>query len=264
MSARDFRGGGLVSAWKALDDELDRWQQSESVATFWWRDDDAEAVTPALARLLGLSAAHLVPLGLAVIPAKAGKALMASVSACPATNVLQHGFAHANHAPSNEKKAEFGAHRPVDAMCAELKSGAERLEAIFDVRFLPVLVPPWNRVSQSLVPKLASTGLIGLSTFAPRQTASPAPRLKQINAHVDLIDWRGGRIFKGATRIAEEIAAHLSARRRSMVDSREPTGILSHHLVHDEGCWEFLEQLFARLRARENVRWLTPGEALDS
>lgn len=253
-----------MSAWRALDDELDRWSEAGNVATFWWRDDDAETPTPALSRLLELSEARAVPLGLAVIPANADKSLLAALRSSPLTDVLQHGFAHANHAPSTEKKAEYGAHRPVGVMRNELERGAGRLEAVFGHRFLPLLVPPWNRISQSLVSKLPSTGLIGLSTFAPRRFASPEPGLKQVNTHVDLIDWRGGRVFKGAMPVAKEIAAHLSARRRSRVDVHEPTGILSHHLVHDEGCWQYLEQLLGRVRARENARWLTPREALDS
>lgn len=253
-----------MNEWDALDAELDRWTSAGSVATFWWRDDDAQAPTPALSRLLELSESHRVPLGLAVIPATAGAALSGALSPNAMTDVLQHGFAHANHAPSNEKKAEHGAHRPVSVMIAEIGDGTRRLRAVFDGRFLPLLVPPWNRVSESLVPMLPSLGLIGLSAFAPRSSASPAPGLKQVNTHVDLIDWRGGRGFKGAARIAEEIAAHLSSRRRSEVDAREPTGILSHHLAHDEGCWKFLEQLFTHTRAGENVRWLTPREALET
>ncbi len=85
-----------------------------------------------------------------------------------------------------------------------------------------------------------------------------------MNTHADLIDWRSGRVFKGTVRVAREIAAHLSARRIGQVDPNEPSGILSHHQVHDPDCWRFLEQLFTRTRARENVRWLSAEEALDT
>lgn len=251
-----------MNEWDALDAELDRWRRAGKVATFWWRDDDARVPTPALGRLLELSQSHLVPLGLAVIPATADAALAEALALNEMTQALQHGFAHANHAPSLEKKAEFGAHRPISAMTAEIADGTRRLRDMFDDRFLPLLVPPWNRISESLVPMLPSLGLVGLSAFAPRSSPSPAPGLKQANTHVDLIDWRRGRSFKGAPRIAAEIVAHLSSRRTSEVDASEPTGILSHHLIHDENCWKFLEQLFTRTQAGENVRWLTPGEAL--
>lgn len=253
-----------MNEWDPLDAELDRWASAGSIATFWWRDDDAEEPTAALSKLLELSESHAVPLGLAVIPATVSANLPDQLTLAATTRVLQHGFAHANHAPANEKAAEYGTHRPLSTMALELADGATRLRTLFHERFLPLLVPPWNRVAESLVPMLPSLGLVGLSTFAARPTGSPAPGLKQVNTHVDLIDWRHGRGFRGTAWLVEEITAHLSARRREEVDAREPTGILSHHLAHDEGCWKFLDQLFTRTAERENVRWLTPGEALET
>ncbi len=253
-----------MSAWDALDAELDRWALAGRTATFWWRDDDAGAFSPALSTLLELSVAHAVPLNLAVIPAKAEPSLLQELDPESSPLVLQHGFAHANHAPRGEKKAEYGEHRPPAAMAEEIVAGLERLEAMYPQRFLPLFVPPWNRISKPLVAQLRSLGCIGLSTYAPRRSALVAPGLKQVNAHVDLLDWRGGRRFKGTARVAGEIAAHLSARRTGEADSEEPSGILSHHQVHDPGCWRFLEQLFAGTRARENVRWLSAEEALET
>lgn len=253
-----------MNEWDGLDAELDEWARAGSVATLWWRDDDAERPTEALSKLLELSESHAVPLGLAVIPAKVSAKLPQRLARYAMTRVLQHGFAHANHAPPNEKAAEYGAHRPLSAMALEIAGGATCLRTLFDQRFLPVLVPPWNRVAESLVPMLPSLGLSGLSTFAARPKGSPAPGVKQVNTHVDIIDWRRGRGFKGTAWLVGEIAAHLSARRSEDVDAREPTGILSHHLTHDEGCWKFLEQLFTRTAKRENVQWLTPGEALET
>jgi hypothetical protein len=253
-----------MSDWNALDAELDCWSRAGRVATFWWRDDDACEPTPALSRLIALSDRYRVAIGLAVIPAKAGDALRDALTPYPAANVLQHGFAHLNHAPSNEKSAEYGAHRAVRIMSAELNDGLMRLQGMFEKRCLPLLVPPWNRISESLIPVLPSLGFRGLSAFSPRCSSSPAPGLRQVNTHADLIDWRSSRSFKGTARLAAEISAHLSARRRKEVDAGEPTGILSHHLVHDDDCWRFLQQLFARTRARENVQWLTAAEALES
>lgn len=253
-----------MSDWAPLDAELDRWAESHRPATFWWRDDDAESATPALSRLLELSRTHAVPLGLAVIAARADPALLTGAGPVAGTVVLQHGFAHANHAPAGEKKAEFGPHRPLEVMKNEIANGAVRLSEAFGQRYLPLFVPPWNRITPDLLPLLPTLGMAGLSTFAPRPARSPAPGLKQLNTHIDLIDWRGTRAFKGTARLAEEIAAHLLARRHSRCDPDEPSGILSHHAVHDEGCWNFLQRLFARTVGRNNVRWLTPAQALES
>ena len=253
-----------MSDWDALDAELDLWQRAGSVATFWWRDDDAGAASPALSRLLRLSQEHGVPLSLAVIPATAEPSLLQDVAPDSGPAVLQHGFAHANHAPPDEKSAEYGDHRPVDIMQAEIHRGAARLRALFDQRFLPLFVPPWNRIAPGLAAGLPSLGMVGLSAYGPRPSASPVSGLRQVNTHADLIDWRGQRGFKGIAHVVADIAAHLCARRSLKVDANEPSGILSHHQDHDENCWRFLDQLFSRTSRRENVRWLSALEALDS
>ncbi|MEK9660397.1 MAG: hypothetical protein VW644_01455, partial [Alphaproteobacteria bacterium] len=40
--------------WDALAAELDVWAAAGRTATLWWRDDDADAASPALERLLAL------------------------------------------------------------------------------------------------------------------------------------------------------------------------------------------------------------------
>jgi hypothetical protein len=253
-----------MSEWDVLDAELEQWAAAHRVATLWWRDDDACTPSPGLTTLLRLSRSQAVPLGLAVIPATADPRLLDERAPESRLAVLQHGFAHINHARAEEKKAEFGASRPLSVMSDEIAEGAGRLRSLFGERFLRLFVPPWNRLGRKLVPVLPSLGFVGLSRFGPRPSALAAPGIKQVNTHVDLIDWIGGRGFKGTARVAEEIAAHLSARRRSEADPDEPTGILSHHLNHDEDCLQCLEALFRRTRGRENVRWMTPREALDT
>jgi len=253
-----------MSEWGVLDAELKHWTKANRVATLWWRDDDACTPTTELTRLLQLSQSQSVPLGLAVIPANAEPTLLDGLRPTARLAVLQHGFAHANHARADEKKTEYGASRPLSVMSDEIAEGAGRLRSLFGERFLRLFVPPWNRLWHELVPELPSLGFVGLSVFGPRPSALAAPGVKQVNTHVDLIDWTGGRGFKGTARVAEEIAAHLSARRRSAADPNEPTGILSHHRNHDEVCWRCLEALFTRTRGRENIRWVTPAEALES
>lgn len=239
---------------------MDRWGDAE--VTLWWRDDDAGAPTPALGRLLELSDASGVPVGLGVIPAVAGEALAAATRSRTGVRVLQHGFAHVNHAPQGEKNAEFGDHRPLTRMCEDIAAGTERLRTLFGDRLLPCFVPPWNRLAARLAPELPSLGIRTLSTFTPRSSRVAAPGLVQVNTHMDLIDWRGRRGFKGTRVLVDAIAAHLGARRRRQADADEPTGILSHHLQHDQACWVFLEQLFERTQQRGNVRWLSIDEAV--
>jgi len=90
--------------WKALARELDAWARAGRTATFWWRDDDAVAPTPALKRLLRLAGRHRTPIALAVIPRPAVKSLFDRLADHANVRVLQHGYEHANHAPAGAKK----------------------------------------------------------------------------------------------------------------------------------------------------------------
>lgn len=250
-----------MSHWAALQAELDRWRAEGRAATLWWRDDDAEQPSPELERLLTLARRWEVPLALAVVPARAGPELARRIGENGGVHVLQHGYAHCNHAPTGARACEFGADRPRAKVRAELAEGCARLQALIGMDALPVLVPPWNRIAVELLEELPPLGLAGLSTFRARASAEPVRGLRQTNCHVDLIDWRTQR-FVGEAKALGEFVAHLAARRASTVDATEPTGILTHHLVFDEGCWGFIEEFLRRTRSHPAVRWLNVAEVI--
>src|SRR5690606_37909844 len=138
---------GTEAAWQALGAELAAWQEAGRVAGIWWRDDDAVAPGAALDRLLDLATRHQAGLALAVIPAQAEPALARRLAEHPArTAVLQHGYAHTDHAPDGAKKCELVAPATRPAILEELARGRDRLGALFGDRLLPVMVPPWNRI----------------------------------------------------------------------------------------------------------------------
>ena len=250
-----------MSPWQRLSLELDGWQALGRAATLWWRDDDAVTATPALERLLGLQSDHGVPLALAVIPARAREALAGTLELYPRIAVLQHGYAHENHAGEGERAIELGGKRRPEGIVAELEKGWRRLSALFPGRLLPVIVPPWNRVSAELLPDLQALGFRALSRFSARPRREATVGLLHSNCHADLIDWRAGRRFRGEDRTLEQICAHLEARRTGRADAREVTGILSHHLVHDEDCWRFLDTLLRHCNRHPGARWLEPEQA---
>ena len=95
----------------------------ERPVPFFWRDDDAVTATRALDRLIGLAEAHAVPLLLAAIPAGLEPALGRRIEGAGGVSVAIHGLAHRNHAPAGEKPAEFGAHRPLEALRADAAAG---------------------------------------------------------------------------------------------------------------------------------------------
>ncbi len=241
------------AAWEALTRELDLWAAEGRTATFWWRDDDAVAPTPALSTLRACATAAGIPIALAVIPARATTELAAKLRNWPSATVLQHGLSHTNHETPPAKKIELGTARPLQHVIADLITGWNLLEP-FDP--LPVLVPPWNRISPGLTGRLPGLGYKGLSTFTPRARPHPAPGLLQVNTHVDIIDWRGGGAFVGTGPAITATVRHLSARRSGAADPDEPTGLLTHHLVHDAECERFLERFTAATSLHPAVRWL--------
>ena len=247
--------------WSDLRRELDTWHGEGRVASLWWRDDDAAAPAPALDRLSGIACEHEVTVGLAVVPAFAHPSLAPWIEAAR-VEVLQHGWAHRNHAPDGEKKSELGRHRAAGGVMAELRQGRGNLDRLARAWTRPVLVPPWNRIDPALIPALPDAGFHGLSAFGPRRAAMPAPGLKQTNCHVDVVDWRGGRGFVGEDRALAAMAGHLAARRTRAVDAAEPTGLLTHHQVHEESTWTFVARLVERTRNHPAARWLPPGEAI--
>jgi hypothetical protein len=251
-----------MTAWRDLTEELDRWSDQGLTATLWWRDDDAALPDPALDRLLGLcTSLGDAPLALAVIPKTVHEEAAGAILARQSATVIQHGYAHRNHAAEGERKTEFGESRDGHAALDELVLGRRRLEAMFTERFAPILAPPWNRLAGPLIAQLAGAGLSGLTRYGPRAHANPAAGLVQVNCHIDVIDWRGSRGFVGEERALGLAIDHLRARRTAAVDSAEPTGLMSHHLAHDEAAWRFIEDFIAATGRHGAARWLTVGDA---
>lgn len=250
----------MIPDWTPLDTELARWREQELTLPLWWRDDDAIATTPALTRLHDL-ARHLdMPVHLAVIPAGAEDTLISSIG----THLIPvvHGWAHENHARWYQKKAEFGEHRPRDQMQAETELGLCRLRALFGDALVPMFVPPWNRLDPNLLAALPRQGYRILSAFTPRDNASAAPGLAQINTHLDPINWRAGKALHDPDTLIAQVARQLTDRREGRADPEEPYGILTHHLVHDSAIWDFTEALLSRLLQGPSHVWTaTPKES---
>jgi hypothetical protein len=243
----------MNAAWQAFMDEIARWRDAGRKVEFWWRDDDAARPHPALARLLDLAGRARVPLAIAAIPLEADAAAFTGLGAEVA--LLQHGTDHRNRAAAAEKKTEFPPSASPDDAVARLVAARERLAGLAPERFVPVLAPPWNRIPAAFAPALAAAGYTGLSQFGARAAARPAQGLVQVNTHVDLIDWRGGRGFGGEAAVLAAAVRHLAAKRAGRADAGEATGWLSHHLVHDEPAWTFLERLFETLGPMPGIRW---------
>ncbi len=253
-----------TAEWPDLVAELDRWGEDGRVATLWWRDDDAVTATPQLDDLLRL--AGDVPVALAVIPALARSELAIAVHGTPGVSLLQHGWSHANRAMYG-KKSEYPEGRSASLVGAEIGAGRARLKALFGLRALPVLVPPWNRIAGEFVPLLVRNGIAGLSTMASSSGAAlppglVVPGLVVIDVHVDLVAWHEDRGFIGTGAALGSLVGHLRASRLGAADRVRPIGILTHHLIMDGATAAFLDRLIALVRGSAAARWASAGELL--
>ncbi|VBB69590.1 Mll3258 protein [invertebrate metagenome] len=240
--------------WSDLDREIACWGAQGRTVTLWWRDDDAAVPDSKLDRLLTIAAAADLPVALAVIPHSMSSSLAERLACADKACTLQHGFAHANHAAAGKPENEHGVERTLEERLEELADGRKRMEAL--PRFVPVLVPPWNRLPYDLLSHLPTIGLYGVSVWGPRLCTWPAPGVQQVDVHVDVMDWDTRR-FCGLNRGLTQLIGHLRARRLGSVDADEPTGVMTHHSFHDEAAWVFLTELLWRTRLHHGVRWLS-------
>jgi len=249
-----------MSGWDSLERELAVWREAGRRPTLWWRDDDATGDLPSLRRLLALRREGATPLALAVIPDAIEPSLAPLLAGEEGVALLQHGFAHRNHAAPGEKKRELGSERPLERVLAEIAAGFARGRAVFAQAWLPVLVPPWNRIAPEVASGLPALGLTGLSTHGRKP--SPPAGLTQVNSHLDILSWRPRAAFRGEETVLAELTAMLRARRlEDEPGEEEPLGLLTHHKQHDEGAWRFLFSLLSIASLQESVSW-KPAESL--
>jgi peptidoglycan/xylan/chitin deacetylase (PgdA/CDA1 family) len=231
---------------KTLDEVVEQGRR----VRLWLRDDDAVEPTEPLDRLLDMTSSRTIPLTLAVIPKDTGEALVRRLEDAPLASVALHGWSHQNHAPTGEKKQELGLHRPQQVVLAELKDGLDKLATLHPQRFIPMLVPPWNRLAPSLWSELPALGLTLLSVFGKEREESP---IALVNTHIDIMDWHG----TGGGRPADELFAELAGW-IARADTPPVIGVLTHHLVHDAAAWAFLGTLLAVTASHPACEWARP------
>jgi peptidoglycan/xylan/chitin deacetylase (PgdA/CDA1 family) len=234
----------VSKAWATLEEELAHWQEAGQKARLWLRDDDAIAPTPALDRLLAMSRAHQAPLLIAAIPMLAESALAERLAKAPKVFVAAHGIRHENHAPAGRKSEETPIERGEAAIMHALHEASARMMALFGAEAASLYVPPWNRLPREMAQWLPRAGFHWVSAFGPGQSLK-GPGLQQANAHVDLMDWRNGRVGRSEAWLAGALASALQEAR---ADNFQPVGVLTHHLVHDSQAWLTLDRLMDRAR----------------
>jgi len=254
----------ITNPWELLDAEFDAWQDAKQCASLWWRDDDAALPGPKLDKLVSVSAnAGLL---LAVIPQSCKQSLSSAFSKAPLLRIAQHGYAHINHAPRGQGLGawELGLHRGADVVLNELELGRSKLENYFGDVFVPVIVPPWNRIDSGLFDSIADRNYWAISTFGARDAQFLSDGLLAVNAHCDPIRWKTGAKFAGELKTISQLVDHLSAKRLGTVDANEPSGFLTHHIDLDANGWAFCERLSQAVEQHPAAQWLPPSKVFES
>mgnify|MGYP006286776963 CR=1 FL=1 len=218
----------------------------------WWRDDDAGRDDVRLERLLALARKRDRPVALAVVPEWLEPATVRRILACPLATVLQHGVAHEDHGGAGGDKVELGGEVDRDALAARLVAGRERLADAFGDRFLPVLVPPWNRIDADVTAMAPALGFTGLSCFAGPPRDLP---LRRIDVHVDAVDWPAGAVPLSADAVETALDAAFAAA------TGGPVGLMTHHQVLEERHWDDLDRVLGFGQDDAAVVWLAAAEA---
>ncbi|MEM8855007.1 MAG: hypothetical protein AAGD34_14990 [Pseudomonadota bacterium] len=226
---------------------LDRAAQTGSPLAFWWRDDDACHPGPRLDALFAMANHHGAPLALAVIPDQVSDAVLARCER-DGVAVLQHGLSHTNHQTTG-KAAELGNARPLDAVLADCAKGRERLAA--SPAFLPVMVPPWNRMRADLATPLAKAGYSGVSLFAGPQHTGP---LRRVDTHIDPIAWRTDRDCLNDAALADAMQSALA------LPNPGALGLLTHHAVHTDRVWAFVDAFAGLIASHPGAVWAGAGD----
>lgn len=234
---------------------LDECDRRGLKADLWLRDDDAVEPTPALDTLLDLCGSFSAPVTLAVIPETTTEKLAQHLDSSDIAQVAVHGWSHVNYAGTKEKKQELGSHREPDIVLDELQSGLDKLHDLHGGRLVPMLVPPWNRIDAGIVAGLAGLGYRALSVFGPEKNTVPPC----LNTHVDVIDWHGSR----GGREDDILFAETAARILKAAENGGTTGILTHHLVHDDNVWRFLRRLLEATAGHAAARWRSSKDLVD-
>ena len=253
-----------VAHWSDLEREIALWRAVGEAPTFWWRDDDTQAPTPELERLIELSERFDAPLHLAVIPAGVSPDLAARLRASPNVWAMQHGFQHKNHEPAGMRASEVGVSRDLGEQRADLARGWRLLQEAELPNLLPCVVPPWNRMADATRHALPSMGFAMLSAFEGPTGNTPVEGLVQIHSHFDPIKWKEGARFRGVEKTLAIVLQHLVDRRTGRVPKTTHTGLLTHHLFTDDATWDFVEEFCDRVAQAGAGGWMPVAPMINS
>lgn len=186
-----------------------------------------------------------IPLSLSVIPTLLSPELCKWVNRYTSVTVLQHGTDHCD-AGGGVGPTQFDPQEAPHAIARRLVEGWTALSGFH--RRLPVYVPPWHDLTPNTAAAAAMAGLESISAWG-----APAAQ-GRVDVHLDLMRWRGPPRFAGSQRVLGRLTRELR-KRRVQRRWQEPIGLLTHHLVHDDAAWRFLDTLLSFEPLKRTAQW---------
>jgi hypothetical protein len=276
IQAQLMSGRNLV--WDDVQHELDCWADAGLTAKFWVRDDDAIGISESLERLRDFAYNYNIRIGLAVIPGK----ILPSLTPFLDINTKQfypmcHGWMHVDYSRGN-KPGEFGPDRPFSSMINDAQSALNMFSKRFGT-MKAIFVPPFNRITPAVIRALPNIGFFGVSlmpNYLERKMLQLGPRLAwtnlvkiptfsagpRIDVHLDMIDWKTNAA-QDTGKIVDHLVRHLRGRRLGLLPARTPIGLLTHHLVHNEGIWRACHEILEILRSHRAAEFIDVGGWAD-
>ena len=200
-----------------------------------------------------------MPLALAVVPDWLDPVVAQIIREESDVWALQHGVSHADRTGGSRRKTELAGEALASGLRHALIRSREVLCLLLRPSLIDVMVPPWNRIDDDVLPMLSGCGFFGLSAFGSRRQSHSGGLLVN-NVHIDIIDWRADRRFAGEEACLEAAVRHLEQRRLGAADPAEATGLMTHHLVHDQQCRSFIERFVGVVRDHPATGWLSAEE----
>ena len=217
---------------------------------FWWRDDDVSDSTEELKNLISFSCLNKIPVNLAVIPQNLSNEAIKLIKQYTHISVVQHGYSHINYANIGEPLNEFGLHRGLEIQLKEIRIGFEKLITAFGNQFIPVFVPPWGHIADSVIEQISTIGIKGISMIGDRDKIYP--NLINNNVHVDIHSWKTESAssyevnIRSYNQIIDDIFNKIKIEKSD--DECLTIGILTHSQIMGNNDWHIFGKLVKAIK----------------
>ena len=225
-------------------------RNSDYEVKFWWRDDDVSESTEELKKLISFSYLNKIPVNLAVITKNLSDEAVGLIKQYTHISVLQHGYSHKNYANIGEPLNEFGLHRSLEIQLKEIRIGFEKLITAFGNQFIPVFVPPWGHIAESVIEQVSTIGIKGISLIGDHDKIYP--NLINNNVHVDIHSWKTESdtsyevIIRDYNQIIDDVNNKIKKEKSD--DDCLTIGILTHSQIMGNNDWHIFGKLVKSMK----------------